>query len=159
MGVGKFGPDKQTVLKRRATYRLLSVLVAMALGIGLVMIFTLVGDRSQGPIQELLNRTGEAVVSIEDHYIEQKRQDRRSAKMDWFSSYHTDAAKCRNPDRLLLGAYDNGVASSFECIVALEDTLQTQFPLVHLYAAWGSKPEHQFPETKAAYKWTSGNCV
>ena len=33
-------------------------------------------------------------------------------------------------------------------IVNLEDSLRTTFPLIHIYTAWGSKPEEQFPKTQ-----------
>ncbi len=45
----------------------------------------------------------------------------------------------------MLGAFDNEAKEDYESIVGLEDSLKTTFPLIHIFTAWGSKPEEKFP--------------
>jgi hypothetical protein len=53
------------------------------------------------------------------------------------------------PDTLLLGAYDDGLPSSLEGVLALEEMLGARFALVPVYTAWGDLPEHAFPRRLA----------
>jgi len=57
-----------------------------------------------------------------------------------------DAAALRSPQRLLWGAFDGGLPQTMEGFAALERQLDTAFPLVAVYQAWGDRPEHHFPE-------------
>ena len=72
-------------------------------------------------------------------------QSRRLARLKWFQSYHTDPSLIRAPKNILLGAFDNNTRVSFSSIIGLEDSLRMTFPLIHIYTAWGSKPEEEFP--------------
>lgn len=130
-------------------YRFASVLLAIFIGVLLVVAFTLIGNESKGPLQDFLDGTSSLIVSIEDHYIAKSRTKQRVKSLEDFAPYRNDIALCINPDRILLGAFDNNTENSFESIISLEDSLNTKFELIHLYTAWGSEPEQRFPETKA----------
>jgi hypothetical protein len=124
------------------------VFVALALGAGIVFVFLLtsLGTMSRGPLDNLLGIAGNAVSEMENKIILENRSDSRKDKLGWFQPYHTNAKLFLRPRPILLGVYDNQSVSSFENIFTLEKSLSTTFPLIHIYAAWGSKPEQQFPE-------------
>jgi hypothetical protein len=126
------------------TIRISTALVALTLGVVLVIVLSLAGKKSRGPLENLFSYTGEAVHEMENNIIIQQREGKRSDKLKWFQPYTKDSAII-HPKTLLLGAYDNNTKESFESIVDLEDSLGTTFPLVHIYTAWGSKAEEQFP--------------
>jgi hypothetical protein len=65
----------------------------------------------------------------------------------------------RNPPEILLGAFDNQNKESFESTINLEDTLKTTFPLIHIYTAWGSKEEQQFPALQVKAILELGSCA
>ena len=76
------------------------------------------------------------------------RTHKRESKLKWLQPYFKDKNRILHPDRILLGVYDNDTKENFESIVNLEDTLKTTFPLIHIFCAWGSKPEERFPATE-----------
>jgi hypothetical protein len=51
-----------------------------------------------------------------------------------------------SPNRMLFGAFDGSLPSSFRGLDGLESRLQYRFPIVSIYQAWGDRPdEAQFP--------------
>ena len=46
-----------------------------------------------------------------------------------------------HPDRVLYGAYDGGFPASFHGFTDLETHLQSRFPIVSFYQAWGDHPD------------------
>mgnify|MGYP002335966708 CR=1 FL=1 len=131
---------------QRKRFRIMFTLIALAIAIGIVLILSYAGKRSKGPLEDLLIGAGEAVQNAEKDMIISQREDKRSERLQWFSPYKTDSALLHNPPKILLGAFDNQNKESFESNINLEDTLKTTFPLIHIYTAWGSKAEEQFPE-------------
>jgi hypothetical protein len=60
--------------------------------------------------------------------------------------YLSSFEKIKHPTQFFFGAFDNHAGSDFQLIINLEDTLHTVFPFIHIYTAWGSKPEQEFPK-------------
>ncbi len=129
-------------------FRIITTLVAIVLAIGIVLFLSYAGKKSKGPIEDLVSGAGEAVQKVEDDIIISEREDKRSDKLEWLNVYKSNPSMLRNPSKILLGAFDNQNTESFESSINLEDTLKTTFPLIHIYTAWGSKTEQQFPELK-----------
>lgn len=130
---------------RKIIYRYLVVLTSLAVGVGLVASITYVGNESSGPVEDAFFQIGKAISEFEDKYILKQRSKSRSAKLDWFAEAQYNRESLRDPKKLFLGAYDNEAKTSFQPIIALEDSLETEFPLIHIYGAWGSKREQRFP--------------
>jgi len=130
---------------KQKTIRVLSTTMAIFLAIGFIWLLTIVGNKSKGPITDMITVAGEAVQSAEENIILSQREYKRANRLTWFYKYKTDSNLLRNPSEILLGAFDNQNKESFESTINLEDTLKTTFPLIHIYTAWGSKDEQQFP--------------
>ncbi|WP_373497459.1 glycoside hydrolase family 26 protein [Aquiflexum sp.] len=130
---------------KKVLYRLLIVIATIFTGILLVASVTYFGDESTGPVDDFFGKVTSSIKSIENKYILKKREKSRSLSLEWFDEYRTDKNTLANTELLLLGAYDNEAKQNFEPIVALEDSLDTVFPLVKIYSAWGSKREQRFP--------------
>jgi hypothetical protein len=130
------------------SHRILYTIAALVLGIGVVLLITFAGKRSQGPLENFFNNASSAVNKVEEDIILQNREGKHSDKLKWFESYRLHLPFLLHPRVILLGAFDNQTDESLESIISLEDSLRTTFPLVHIYTAWGSKPEEQFPKLK-----------
>ncbi len=128
--------------------RLTSTIAAIALGVFLINAFTLLGNKSKGPIEDLFVQTGSYITSIEGYFINKSNKKKRSKSMRWLNVYKKDISQLKNPDRILLGAYDNQSKENFQPVIQLENSLNTQFSIIHIYAAWGDKSEQRFPLTR-----------
>ncbi|MEZ4689253.1 MAG: hypothetical protein R3A12_03370 [Ignavibacteria bacterium] len=117
-------------------HRVSATIIAISVGIVIVIILSYTGKESRGPIENLFSFASETVDKIENKFIISDREDKRSDKLKWFEPYFTNTRLLLNPDRILLGAFDNNNKDNFESIIALEDTLHTTFPLIHIYTAW-----------------------
>jgi hypothetical protein len=136
------------------------ILVTGALLLVLVVAFwglSYVGTRTEGPLGRLLSATGVVVSEVENWFTRALRGKGREAQLEWFSAYRNDLSRLQQPDRILLGAYDNGLPHSMETVLRLEQALGTTFPLVHFYTAWGDKPEQQFPQKLVTTIWNLGS--
>src|SRR5258708_3290678 len=127
------------------TFRITVVVAAFTIGITLVLILSLAGNKVRGPLEDFFSYTEETVNSVEKNLILNQRKDRRANKLQWIQGYLKNAARLKDPDKILFGAYDNNIKTSFENVINLEDSLHTTFPLIHIYTAWGDKPEQKFP--------------
>lgn len=132
----------------KKSHRVFITLSALILAIAVILILSFIGGRSRGPLEGLVSEAGSMVNEVESKVIIQKREHKRADNLSWFKSAINDNALLKRPKIILLGAYDNQAIESFEPFIDFEDSLHTTFPLVHLYTAWGSKPEEQFPETQ-----------
>lgn len=130
----------------KKTYRILSTLVAIGIAILIILFLSYIGRKSKGPLEDIVTNAGEAVQKVEKNIIMDQREGKRADELQWFLPYKSDSALLRNPGKILLGAFDNENTESFESSINLEDTLGVTFPLIHIYTAWGSKPDEQFPE-------------
>ena len=128
--------------------RVLYTLVALGLGIGIVLALTMAGEKTKGPIEQILTTASTAVAKVEDKIILEEKTDKRSDKLKWLQKLTADKYWYKHSKAIFIGAYDNNTEQSFQPIIDLEDTLHTTFPLVHIYTAWGSTPEQQFPKSK-----------
>jgi hypothetical protein len=131
--------------KERAS-RIFYVLVAIGVGSVIVYVLSLAGNKSKGPIDNFLVKTTNVVHEVEQHAILQQREDKRADKLEWFKPIALSTEKLKQPQRILLGGSDSHSKESYESIINLEDSLQTTFQLIHIYTAWGSKDEEQFPK-------------
>jgi hypothetical protein len=138
---------------KKITYRISLTVLAFGLGIAMVTALTYAGEKSTGPIQDLVTTLGTNVTQIEHKVVESAQEKSRADYLSWFSSYRNSTKRMSNPDTILWGAYDNTKSDSYEPIVALEDTLHMKFAIIQIYSAWGSKPQQRFPfnESKAIY--------
>jgi len=142
----------------RRAYRLGLVGTALASSVAVVVLLTRFSSASEGPIAGTLEWLGTAVGSIE-HGIRQRLIGGlgRSGDLAWFRPYQTNADRLRNPDVILLGAYDSGLPETLDGVAELERTIGTTLPLVQIYTAWGDKPEQRFPLKMATAIWDMGS--
>ena len=126
-------------------------LLAIVIGVVVVYGFSLLGNVTRGPLTNVMEKLGDVVSDIDYKYTLGKRENLRKEKLKWFDAKHKRKNSLINPDVLLVGGSDEITGDSFANVLNLEDSLDTYFPLIHIFAAWGSKPEEQFPvlETKA----------
>jgi hypothetical protein len=142
---------------KKIIYRSAIVIAALIVGILLVSSITYLGDESSGPIEDFFKGVKRTISKIEEDYIIKKRVISRSAELEWLKSYRENKEQMNSTDKLLLGAYDNQAASSLQPIITLEDSLNTVFPLIHIYTAWGSKREQRFPTDQVQAIHTLGS--
>ncbi len=127
--------------KSRFLYTILVLVVAVVI----VVALSYAGSKTKGPISYVLSLMGNYVQETEEAVILKQRTDKRINKLYWFQLYKKNPKVLKNPPVILLGAHDNHINETFESIVSLEDSLKTTLPLIHIYQAWGSKDEQQFP--------------
>lgn len=130
----------------RRTARIAATALVVMLAGGLAWGLARAGSASSGPLTDALDAVGGAVSAAEHAVVEWVRGPGRESRLAWLDAYREDPDRLREPDRILLGAYEEGVPGSLEGLFRLEDTLGTAFPLVHAYVAWGDLPRERFPD-------------
>ncbi len=135
-------------------FRILITLIAMVFGAGIVFALTYVGEKTQGPIEDVFTGAGELVRDAEEKIIINKRVQTRADQLSWMTK---SAAGLRNPERILLGAYEEKALTSLKPLFELETALKTTLPLIHIYTAWGSKDNQKFPAIKVESIFKSGS--
>lgn len=130
----------------RRSGRIAATAAAIVLGLAIVFFIVFAGNQTRGPLENLFASLGTMVKNFEHYFILQMRENKRADKLTWFDVYKNNPDSLKNPSVILLGTYDNETTGSFESIINLEDSLHTNLPLIHLFTAWGSKPEEQFPK-------------
>ena len=128
------------------TFRVFSTLAAVLTGVIIVLALSFAGNKSRGPLENFFTGAGNAVQEVENNVIIKQRQHKRADDLTWLSSYSSNPELLKNPRTILLGAYDNQISESFKSVTELEDSMHTKFPLIHIYTAWGTKAEEQFPQ-------------
>jgi hypothetical protein len=118
---------------------------AIIIGSLFVYLISLAGNKSKGPVEYLLEQSSNAVRFFEKILILDKRIEKREKQLAWFLPLKEDIKQLKSPSRFMLGGSDHVDRESFETIISLEDTLQTTFPLIQIYCAWGSKEIEEFP--------------
>lgn len=129
-------------------YRISVTIIAVLLGIVMVLSLSLLGKKGSGPVDQFLNGTGKIISKLENKYILKKREISRSKFLVWFNNFPESKLQKGKVERILYGAYDDQVSETYQSVVNLEDSLNTVFPIIQLYSAWGSKPDQQFPESR-----------
>lgn len=130
----------------KKTGRMVYFLAALLLSVGITYGISMASEKSKGPLISMFDQLSDFVYKVEHKIILDRRENQRMYKLKWFAPYRDDKEKLTHPEFILLGASDASNNKSYENIINLEDSLQTTFALIHIYAAWGSKPEHEFPE-------------
>jgi len=130
---------------KKTIYRFSFILGVLIISIIIVLGFVFIGDKSKGPISEVLNKLESKVIDIESDYLLSQREPVRSKELEWFLPYKNNKDLLLRPDTILWGIYDNHYQKSFENIISLEDKLSFASPLIQIYIAWGDKPHEQFP--------------
>ena len=138
-------------------HRLALVGIALLGGVMLVGVLTSLGSASEGPLSGALTRLGTGFSTLELSLRQRFEGPGRSAELSWFTRYRTEPGSLKDPDVVLLGAYDSLIPDTLEGVVDLERTLGTTLPLVHSYAAWGDKPEQRFPVRLTTAIWNMGS--
>ena len=133
---------------KKVVFRILSTLIALGIASVIIYVLSHAGKSTKGPIETAMTYTGDAVKHMEESLIMDKRSDKREDKLQWLQPYYNDKKLLVNPDRVLFGAFDNDTREGYESIIALEDSLKTTFPLIHIFTAWGSKPDERFPKDR-----------
>lgn len=133
--------------------RLAYFLSALAIGFVITYGISMISNKTNGPLITVFDQLTGFIYQIEHKVVLDRREDQRIDKLKWFAGYKNNKEKLINPDFILLGASDASRKNSYENIINLEDSLDTTFPLIHIYSAWGSRTENAFPESavKAIY--------
>lgn len=129
--------------------RIVYILAAIVLGYLITLGISNLGNKAKGPLGGLAEKIEDFTYDIEARVVVQGKERSRQKQLSWFAPIAQNKASLMSQKNLLLGASDNFVRDSYETILALEDSLRINFPLIHIYAAWGSKPEQQFPALEA----------
>lgn len=133
---------------RHKVFRISTTLIAVAIAVALVIALLLLGKATRGPLSNFFQFTGQVANNVEKKVIIEQREDRRADQLSWFEIYRHDASALKDPGRILFGAFDNNTTENFKSIIDLEDSLQVTLPLIHIYCAWGSKEDEEFPLQK-----------
>lgn len=133
---------------KRRVIRILLTLLAITIGVVLTLTFIFTGDSAKGPIEDFMDQLGKTTLSIDRYFTSKDENEKRVNQLDWFSVYRDSVELLKSPDTVLLGVYDNKVDRSLEPIIEFESLLETKLPLIHIYSAWGSKPDQKFPFRK-----------
>jgi hypothetical protein len=126
--------------------RVFITVTALLIGVSIVFGLTKLSNSSVGPLEEIINSFQKTVHDIELKSIIKKRVETRSEKLKWLKKYIIDIEELKHPKPLFIGAFDNNAVTNFRPILNLEDSLNTNFPLIHIYTAWGSKTDQAFPK-------------
>lgn len=123
------------------------LLIAVIIGSALFLLLTLAGKKNKGPLDDMLNTANLNFSSIEKNILDKGRGTRLDS-LQWFFKYRSSKTMFSTLDTILLGAYDDNTVESYEPIIGLEDSLQTKFPIISIYTAWGSKSSEVFPSLR-----------
>lgn len=140
-------PQRSEVIRAKAV-RFGLTLAAVVLAVVIVLVLTFAGSKTRGPLTDLFHYSSEVVETAEKQVMLEVREVKRSDQLDWFQATRSSKGALLAPPRILLGAFDNNTFDGFESVVALEDSLRTKLAIIHIYTAWGDKPEQQFPATQ-----------
>lgn len=123
------------------------MLLVIVVGAALVgsLALTTISSTSEGPVTGAMNRLGSTFGSFEHSMRGRFQGPGRSADLKWFDGYRNSVARLKQPDQVLLGAFDSGVPKTLDGVVALEHSIGTTLPLIQIYTAWGDRPDEDFP--------------
>ncbi|MBI4418250.1 MAG: cellulase, partial [Ignavibacteriales bacterium] len=141
----------------KRSHRLTVVVVSLT---GVVLFFLLLtglSRKGEGPLARVLEDIGVFVSNVENTVTGYFRGPGRSSRLLWLEPLRQSVDSLRHPPQILLGAYDSGLPSSLDGVAKLESSLNTTFPLVHIYSAWGDRPEQQFPARVLNAIWNLGS--
>lgn len=108
------------------------------------------GAASEGPITAAVEAIGGGVSDLESRLARRLRGPGRAAELAWLAPMRTRPDSLRSPDTLLIGTYDDELPRSLEGVIELERVLETRFPLIQIYTAWGDESDQGFPTRMAS---------
>ena len=117
------------------------VLIGVAFQLGLKVVVT----RLYNSAAESWSPVGQAISDVEGRALTGVRHTSRSDYLEPIRPILRSTEALRNPSRRLFGAYDGDFPQSFAGFTKLEEGVRYRFPIISFYAAWGDKPEQQFP--------------
>lgn len=120
-------------------------LLGIAFQLGLDRLFQRVFDAASYRVSTLTQNFS----SMEARAVQRARSTSRAEYLAPLRSSLDSVDRLRNPDRMLVGAYDGAFPDTFRNFNLLEERLDYKFPLISFYVAWGDKPEQQFPTRMA----------
>jgi hypothetical protein len=129
----------------RRRHRVLVSAAVVAMSVSLVVLLVDFGTASEGPITAVLETVGGSLSRLESRAAQRLRGTGRAGELESLAPLRASVDSLRRAPRLLLGAYDSGLPATLDGVIALEQALGTTLPLIHVYAAWGDRPDQRFP--------------
>jgi len=129
--------------------RIALTVLAVSGSVVVVVALVLLGSASSGPLSSVLRHLGSGVSQMESVLVRRVRGRGRAEALAWLEPYRTDVRALRDPDTLLLGAYQGPVTASLEGLITLEEAVEAPLALMQVYAAWGDAPDQAFPARSA----------
>jgi hypothetical protein len=131
----------------RQRYRVAFFALGWLLAIGLIVQGGL--QRSIGGLYirsaDAISWLGQAASNIEGRIWQKARGKSRKDELGSLAALVASPEVLRSPAVRLHGVYDGELPYSFSGLEELEKLLDYRFPIISIYQAWGSRPEHQFP--------------
>lgn len=128
--------------------RITVVILGIILGIALIYALSFMGSMSKGPLEDTMVKIGSGITDLDKKFMSKSTRKKRSKKLSWLNPALKKKEELFLLEKPLIGAFDNESLTDFESIINLESQLETDFSLIHIYTAWGSKPEQRFPLTR-----------
>ena len=125
--------------------RIVVVIVFVACAAAGVAGLAALGSASTGPLSSALGWLGALTGSVEHRVRDRLEGPGRRAQLERFAAYRDDANRLRQPDVVLLGAYDGAIPRTLDGVVELEQRIGAPLPIIQAYTAWGDRVEQQFP--------------
>jgi Glycosyl hydrolase family 26 len=117
----------------------------LALGFLSRALFTTFSSITYTHISSALRSVGSQASAVEGNMVRRARGGARRDRLNELFPHLHESASLKSPHGMLWGAFDGGFPQSMEGFAELEKQMETTFPLVSLYQAWGDLPENQFP--------------
>lgn len=118
---------------------LVALVLALQLGLDAVL------RAGYGRLTAVLAGLGERLSEREGRAWERMHAHPRRQELAPLAPLLGSVEQLRRPPRVLFGAYDGGLPDSFAGLDGLETALGHRFAIVSFYAAWGDRPDEQFP--------------
>jgi hypothetical protein len=128
---------------KKILHRSIIIIGSISIAIALFLMLSYAGNQSSGPFRSALGYIQMKLAGIE-HSIATRNEGRRD-DLVWFQTYKYNSDMMLSSENIIYGIYDDHKTDFLGNIVKLEDALQTRFPLVQIYTAWGSKSDQAFP--------------
>lgn len=129
----------------RRHHRVIVSVLVVAASVALVGGLVLLGSVSGGPLRTGLDAVGGAVSKLESGVAHRLRGPGRAEGLAWLAPIRDHADSLRRPGSLLLGAFVAGTPGGLDGVLELETALGSTLSVVQVYAAWGDRPDQQFP--------------
>jgi hypothetical protein len=128
---------------KKILYRTFIVTASIVVAIALFLLLTFAGDQSSGPFRNVVGFLQLKVAGIE-HSVATRNEGRRN-DLVWFQRYKFNKNLINTSDKIIFGIYDDHQSDVLGNIVQLENLLESRFPIIQIYTAWGSKNNQTFP--------------